>query len=811
MPASIGKRGKSTTSTGGTTKGEEEESRDVGGGGGGSGTINEGRAAPQCSGAAVEERECTDGGAEQQSRESATAETSNDLLGDASLLLLMPPLDVPPPTPPTSQSSTHVAPPPTPGSTSRSSEGGGRRRKLLNKAKSLPKKLQVGGGHRSSQSVMASPEVASDLARLSVGGSSPRPLSSSMTSAQSQFSAAAATNASAGASNTTSASITLYPANASAATAVAPAIASSNNPNSNNSRDEAPRVTVIEPLPLAPPEIMRHPRSYSVAAGGGTGSGGIGFGSFLPNPGGISGNTSKRSGAEKLFRSLRGKDELAEAAAAVGLDKDIGLKLALPDKLDIMCGRATPPPPGSTAASGQDGAGGADGRDDQEDPYANPFACSTPNSSPRKKILIVPGSQEDRDAPGRTPLSAIRKKLTIPTLANLTASTPTGASPAASSGAGGMDDRSIHSASSRGSRGSRRSCTHSRDGSLSIAKPTDDRPVQAASDPVMDEIVIRTSELEPSVHQITLPAATDLLLCARVCSLLEGYDRLLRHQAAKGRRWFDFAELVGAERHELEEAYLRALGHHKEADEQAKRQAIAGSIARMGASTSIQVPSTSSSGIGSSGNPFGGGGAAVAAASGTATPATGVSASTTMEEISLLGDTVTDEGSRFSDPKNLPHPSILKSLLDCGDDIKVEGYFTETLGEEDEGLSIPALEHGERTIFPEDYGEKSSAVTVAVFSSQQHRQFIVCYKGTAEQQAKPVKSHVRQKDANGGEICLFDVILSDLLSLPFFYFERMLRGLTKICLCVAFANKFPFVHPTPMQNRVSSTRLMQSS
>ena len=312
-----------------------------------------------------------------------------------------------------------------------------------------------------------------------------------------------------------------------------------------------------------------------------------------------------------------------------------------------------------------------------------------------------------------------------------------------------MDDRSVHSASSRGSRGSRRSCTHSRDGSLSIAKPTDDRPVQAASDPVMDEIVIRTSELEPSVHQITLPAATDLLLCARVCSLLEGYDRLLRHQAAKGRRWFDFAELVGAERHELEEAYLHALGHHKEADEQAKRQAIAGSIARMGASTSIQVPSSS----GSNGNPFGGG--AAVAAPGTATPTTGVSTSTNMEEISLLGDTVTGEGSRFSDPKNLPHPSILKSLLDCGDDIKVEGYFTETLGEEDEGLSIPALEHGERTIFPEDYGEKSSAVTVAVFSSQQHRQFIVCYKGTAEQQAKPVKSHVRQKDANGGEVCLF--------------------------------------------------------
>jgi len=49
-------------------------------------------------------------------------------------------------------------------------------------------------------------------------------------------------------------------------------------------------------------------------------------------------------------------------------------------------------------------------------------------------------------------------------------------------------------------------------------------------------------------------------------------------------------------------------------------------------------------------------------------------------------------------------------------------------------------------------------VTVAVFSSQ--RYFLVCYKGTAEQQAKPVKSHVRQKDANGGENISFTGSLS---------------------------------------------------
>lgn len=679
------------------------------------------RAAPQCSaGATADERNCTDTsstGLQQQERDDSIAAARDDLLGDISLLMMMPPpttTTMPPARTTSSTAAAPVAPPLTSGD-----EGEGRRRKLIKKAKSLPKKLQAGKSHRLSQSLP--PEEATNLALMTIGGSSPRPSSFTMTRAQSQSSAPA--------SGTNTTSIILNTNTTYGAVASGDSTNDANNNNSSNntsSREGAPRVTVIEPLPQAPPDILRRTRSNSNSGG---------LGSVIHAPGNPTGTTSKRSGAEKLFRSLRGKDELAEAAAAVGLDKNIGLKLALPDKLDIMCGRATPPPPGSAAASsGQDGTGGADGRDDQEDPYANPFSYNTPNSSPRKKILIVPGSQEDRDTPGRTPLSVIRKKLAIPTLANFAAGTPNGASSAASSGAGGtsLDDRSVHSASSRGSRRS----AHSRDGSLSIAKPTDDRPVQAASDPVMDEIVIRTSEMEPSVHQIALPTATDLLLCARVCSLLEGYDRLLRHQAAKGRRWFDFAELVGAERHELEEAYLCALGHRKEADEQAKRQAIAGSIARMGASASIQVPSVGS------GNPFG----------------AGASASTTMEEVSLLGDTVAKEVSRFSDPKNLPHPSILKSLLDCGDDIKVEGYFTETLGEEDEGLSIPALEHGERTIFPEDYGEKSSAVTVAIFSSQKHRQFLVCYKGTAEQQAKPVKSHVRQKDANGGEDISFTAV-----------------------------------------------------
>jgi hypothetical protein len=63
-----------------------------------------------------------------------------------------------------------------------------------------------------------------------------------------------------------------------------------------------------------------------------------------------------------------------------------------------------------------------------------------------------------------------------------------------------------------------------------------------------EELLIRTSELEPSVHQLVIPTATDLLIHARICSLLEGYDRLLESRTKARKRWFDFNSLVGMDR-----------------------------------------------------------------------------------------------------------------------------------------------------------------------------------------------------------------------------------------------------------------------
>lgn len=83
-----------------------------------------------------------------------------------------------------------------------------------------------------------------------------------------------------------------------------------------------------------------------------------------------------------------------------------------------------------------------------------------------------------------------------------------------------------------------------------------------------------------------------------------------------------------------------------------------------------------------------------------------------------------------------PHPSIIRSLLECADDILVEGYFTETIG-------------------PDDFVEESnhtSCIQASVFSSQRQRQFVVCFRGSRLQHAQPVKKRETQTYPNGGQL-----------------------------------------------------------
>jgi len=112
-----------------------------------------------------------------------------------------------------------------------------------------------------------------------------------------------------------------------------------------------------------------------------------------------------------------------------------------------------------------------------------------------------------------------------------------------------------------------------------------------------------------------------------------------------------------------------------------------------------------------------------------------------------------------------PRRPIIASLLACSDDLVVEGFFhrrktptalslegtsiseasceTSTCGSLDGPLDseIPSTNAG---IDQED------GVQVAVFSSQNKRQFIVCFRGNDEQQNEPVKGKPKLKEVTGG-------------------------------------------------------------
>jgi len=220
---------------------------------------------------------------------------------------------------------------------------------------------------------------------------------------------------------------------------------------------------------------------------------------------------------------------------------------------------------------------------------------------------------------------------------------------------------------------------------------------------------IRTSEFDPSAHQTVIPSASDLLIHVRVCNILDLYDRLLESRAKAQKRWFDFGDLVGKTRSELHVMYLAAIG---------KSPNIPLFVGK-----GVEYPP----------------------------PLPVVIANPHTEESLPLGCSFTQQGvhdgnsvssnhttdhtnSSYHDIKQShapdritkPHPSLLKSVLECADDIVVEDYFTET------------IIGNEGDVHKNDV--EINNIQVAIFSSQRQRQFIVCYKGSMGQQTKPVKS-----------------------------------------------------------------------
>mmetsp|Transcript_16906 Transcript_16906/g.38031 ORF Transcript_16906/g.38031 Transcript_16906/m.38031 type:complete len:971 (-) Transcript_16906:620-3532(-) len=107
-----------------------------------------------------------------------------------------------------------------------------------------------------------------------------------------------------------------------------------------------------------------------------------------------------------------------------------------------------------------------------------------------------------------------------------------------------------------------------------------------------------------------------------------------------------------------------------------------------------------------------------------------------------------------------PRRPIITSLLACSDDLVVEGFFRPrpmlNEGINNMSLSEISCETSTSGSLDSDIAAASTVdyqdngVQIAVFSSQNKRQFIVCFRGSDEQQNEPVKGKAKLKEVTGG-------------------------------------------------------------
>jgi hypothetical protein len=211
------------------------------------------------------------------------------------------------------------------------------------------------------------------------------------------------------------------------------------------------------------------------------------------------------------------------------------------------------------------------------------------------------------------------------------------------------------------------------------ARPSLEVIASASGDEV--EIKLRSSEQDPSRHQITIPSVFDLLLPSKLCELFEEYRNVDQN--------FDFSTLVGMSRVEMQE-FVRL---------QTKASLAVPSLP--GRSNSIGAPVSSQ-------------------------PVSSLSraASTTDKVImqsqisqSKGNDDLTTFEVKSQQQLMKAHVPILSSLLAAGDDLVVEGFYHETAHEK----------------------STRDRIEVTIIKNDAQRQFLVVYQGCAEDQLKPVK------------------------------------------------------------------------
>lgn len=117
----------------------------------------------------------------------------------------------------------------------------------------------------------------------------------------------------------------------------------------------------------------------------------------------------------------------------------------------------------------------------------------------------------------------------------------------------------------------------------------------------------------------------------------------------------------------------------------------------------------------------------------------------------LTRGTLEKEYQRTSDDKPMIagacHRDVVKSILDCEDDLVVEGFFREYVGDNNTNIGDCKT--------PKKAAARDDRIEAVVFSSEKLRQIIVCFRGSTASQAKPLKMNYFGKE--GEYKCVIDL------------------------------------------------------
>ena len=221
------------------------------------------------------------------------------------------------------------------------------------------------------------------------------------------------------------------------------------------------------------------------------------------------------------------------------------------------------------------------------------------------------------------------------------------------------------------------------------ASPIDPNHQDSSDEQPVKDIQLRSSEQDPSHHQIEIPSHSDFKFQANLCELFDKYRKLDQN--------FDFAGLIGLSRFDMESF---CNSNAKECN----RSRSSSPLRSRNNSDRIQLPSNEKV----------------------------IMQNLPQETLSHVQTSIPAQVSISTDQQRIidTHKPILSSVLDAGDDLVVEGFYHEV---NDVNVTNPSFDTAQ---------EKATVdrMEVAIFQSDKNRQFYVVYQGSCETQVKPVRN-----------------------------------------------------------------------